>query len=163
MKDLEFLETIYNASLSIDDDYMIIPNEYKKNSIYDDNRGVYATLNSTYFNYNINKQNVTTQYNYIIKIYKEPRTFFFFKIKPRYITHVLVMSQYSITMKELFYDSAIDKSFKIQNDLYQFLDNRYIKYVEYTTNEGFDKYINDLSKVVDKKFTRDDKLDKLLN
>lgn len=165
MKDLEFLETIYNASLSIDDDYMMIPTDYRKTLIYKDNRETYATLNSTYFNYSLNnKPNITTQYNYIIKIYREPRKFLFFRIKPRYITHVIVKSyQYDLTMKEIFYDTKIDNSFKLQNDLYQFLDKRHIKKVEKVNNENFDKYINDLSKVIDKKFTRDDKLDKLLN
>jgi hypothetical protein len=165
MKYLEFLETIYNASLSIDDEYVTIPNEYKKTVIYKDNRDIYETLNTTYFNYNINnKPNIATQYNYIIKIYKEPRTFLFFNLKPRYITHVIVKSyQYDLTMKEIFYDTEIDSSFKLQNSLYQFLDERYIKYVDKVNNEGFDKYINDLGKVVDKQFTRDDKLDKLLN
>lgn len=67
-----------------------------------------------------------------------------------------------MTAKEIFYDTSKDKSFKLQHKLFEYLNNRHIRILENNDNSSFDKLINDLGKLVDKKYTRDDKLDKLL-
>ncbi len=162
MKDLEFLEIIYNASISIEDEFTIIPSECIETTIIKDNYTTYDSIKAISFNYNINRINVSSIYSYVIKIYKQPRFFLFFKIKSRYITQVLVRSQFSMTAKEIFYDTSKDKSFKLQHKLFEYLNNRYIRILENNDNSSFDKLINDLGKLVDKKYTRDDKLDKLL-
>lgn len=162
MKDLEFLEIIYDASISIEDEFTIIPSDFIETTIIKDDYTTYDSIKAISFYYNINRKNVSSIYNYVIKIHKQPRFFLFFKIKPRYITQVLVISQFSMTAKEIFYDTSKDKSFKLQHKLFEYLNNRYIRILENNDNSSFDKLINDLGKLVDKKYTRDDKLDKLL-
>ena len=51
MKDLEFLEIIYNASINIEDEFTIIPSECIETTIIKDNYTTYDSIKAISFNY----------------------------------------------------------------------------------------------------------------
>ena len=168
--DLDLLQTIYNATISIENNKIRPYNEDNSKTISSNYGKNYDTIHSnfTYFDYSFSQRGVIT-YNYNIELYKVPFTFWGFKIKKfdRYITKVTIKDnvQYSSGnfKNEFFFDTEKDNSLNIQKDIFDFLTKKYNDSVESEKSDKIAEYVNDLKKIVSKSVTRNSTLEKILD
>lgn len=173
---LDLLKTIYNATISLPIKQRINPD--KKGSItigrYYSGKDPFIDIKEkvTVFDYRLNPIN-DMKYRYSIYIYKtEPSNFFGFVTKEeRYFLKVEIyeISRYSSGSfsngsfsNEYFFDSFNDKT-PLLKDLYAFLVTRNNQLNAIEQSEQFEKYVKDLSKLVDKSVTREETLNKILD
>jgi len=167
---LDLLQTIYNATISIENNTIRPYNEDKSKAISSHYGENYDTIHGkfTYFDYSFSQRGVIT-YNYNIELYKIPYTFLWFKIKKfdRYITKVTIKDnlQYSSgnVKNQFFFDTEKDNSLNIQKDIFDFLTKKYNDSVESEKSDKIAEYVNDLKKIVSKSVTRNSTLEKILD
>ena len=160
------LKTIYNATISLPIEQRINPTEVNAIKIFPfkDSKPYHVFDEKvTFFCYNL----LTSKYRYDIVIYKnEPSKLFgFLTKKETYILKIQIKekSKFSETFKnEYFFDNKTCEN-TILKDLFDFLIKRNIELKELEESKLSEKYIDDLSKSVDKSVLRDETLDKLLN
>lgn len=172
---LDLLKTIYNATISLPIKQRINPD--KKGSVtidtYYSNKEPFIAIKEkvTLFDYRLNPIN-DMKYRYSVEVYKtEPTKFLGLVTKEeRYFLRVQIyeVSRYSSGnfssgnfSNEYFFDSYKDKT-PLLKDLFTFLMKRNSELNEIEQSDQFEKYVNDLSKLVDKSVTREETLNKIL-
>lgn len=169
---LDLLKTIYNATISLPIKNRINPSFNTKpltiNQYYGSEKAHFETTEkTTHFNYTLNNQE-SMKFKYNIDIYKiDCKKFFGFVTKnERYLMRVQIYSaeRYSSGhfKNEYFFDSEVDKS-KAIKDTFEFLFSRNLELKQIEQSELFEKYVNDLSSIVDKSVMREETLNKILD
>lgn len=168
---LDLLKTIYNASISLPIKNRINPSFNTKpltiNQYYGSEKALFETSEkTTHFNYTLNNQEM--KFKYSIDIYKiDCKKFFgFTTLNERYLMRVQIYSDERYSSghfkNEYFFDSKVDKSNSIK-DTFEFLFSRNLELKQIEESELFEKYISDLSTIVDKSVMREETLNKILD
>ena len=167
----DLLKTIYNATISINDNVKI-PMDTNVKSIKVNANTIHLDSKGEKFEYILNGNgDKTNKYKFNIIVYKIPYKFLGFTINKfrRFITTIEVREvrygygspSYYFT-EDISYDSNIEQ-IELQEKIFNYLVNRFDEQQKKDVSLKIEKYIDDLNVLVDKSVSREDTLEKILN
>jgi hypothetical protein len=153
-KKLEFLKTIFDSALSL---------PYKKEIPKLDINSVTTNkikILEPSLSYAFRLQKDESNLRFVVNIYKYKNKRLF--KKNVYLIQIDILNSGNYIKETIVFDSRIDSSYNILNDIFNHFEERHLQFKEDTLVDKMNEYITECSKFISKDISRNAALEKIL-